>query len=71
MQLLWHLICFDELLIMCNVGKASKKINNCIIDRGIQFYLAFFKLWNQQAIEIMDFLLVSFFPPVPPELFFF
>lgn len=44
MQLLWHLICFDELLIMCNVGKASKKINNCIINREIQFYLAFLKL---------------------------
>lgn len=32
MQLPWHLIYFDELLIMCCVGITSAKINNWIIN---------------------------------------
>lgn len=32
MQLPWHLIYFDELLIMCCVGVTSVKINNWIIN---------------------------------------
>lgn len=42
MQLPWHLIYFDELLIMCNVGIASIKINNWIINTKIQSWVVFF-----------------------------
>lgn len=42
MQLSWHLIYFDELLIMCSVGIASIKINNWIINTKIQSWDFFF-----------------------------
>lgn len=42
MQLPWHLIYFDELLIMCSVGIASIKINNWIINTKIQSWDFFF-----------------------------
>lgn len=51
MQLSWHLIYFDELLIMCSVGIASIKINNWIINTKIQSW-DFFSLQGQYVLKI-------------------
>lgn len=54
MQLPWHLIYFDELLIMCCVGITSVKINNWIINTKNSILGFFFSLQGQYVLKITE-----------------
>lgn len=61
MQFPWHLIYFDELLIMCCVGITSVKINNWIINTKIQSWIFFPSLQGQYVLKIIGSLLLACF----------
>lgn len=62
MQLPWHLIYFDELLIMCCVGVTSVKINNWIINtKKINLGIFFSPLQGQYVPKTTGSLLPACF----------